>query len=72
MEEDLKRGYGLDGHELYDEIVKTAGGRKKINKIRDLLHEAIVEYFSSNMDESWFDDRLDTDCPGQMTLPGVE
>lgn len=72
MEEDLKRGYGLDGHELYDEIVKTAGGRKKINKIRDLLHEAIVGHFSSNMDECWFDDRLETDCPGQMKLPGIE
>lgn len=72
MEEDLKRGYGLDGHELYDEIVKTAGGRKKINKIRNLLHEAIVEHFSSNMDECWFDDRLETDCPGQMKLPGIE
>lgn len=72
MEENLKRGYGLDGHELYDEIVKTPGGRKKINKIRDLLHEAIVAHFSSNMDEYWFDDRLETYCPGQMTLPGVE
>lgn len=72
MEEDLKTGYGLDGHELYDEIVKTPGGRKKINNIRNLLHEAIVENFSSNMDKCWFDDRLDTDSQGQMKLPGIE
>lgn len=72
IEEDLKREHGLDGHELYEEIVKTPGGRKKINKIRDLLHEAIVEHFSHNMDEYLFDDRLDTDIPGQMKLPGLE
>ena len=71
IEEDLKREYGLDGHELYEEIVKTPGGRKKINKIRDLLHDAVVEHFSPNMYECecWFDDRLDTDHPGQMKLP---
>ena len=73
IEEDLKREYGLDGHELYEEIVKTPGGRKKINKIRDLLHDAVVEHFSPNMYECecWFDDRLDTDHPGQMKLPGI-
>jgi hypothetical protein len=72
IEEDLKEEYGLDGHELYEEIVKTPGGRKKINNIRDLLHEAIVEHFSFYMDDGWFDDRLDTDIPGQLKLPGIE
>lgn len=72
IEEGLKRGYGLDVHALYEQIVKTPAGRAKINKIRDLLRDAAEEHFSSSLDESWFDDRLDTDSPGQMKLPGVE
>ena len=72
IEEGLKRGYGLEGHELYEEIVKTPAGRKKINKIRDLLYEAAKAHFSSNFDDGWFDDRLDTDCTVQMKLAGID
>jgi hypothetical protein len=72
IEEDLKSEYGLDGHELYEHIVKTPAGRSKINMIRDLLHNAAKNQFLSSLDESWFDDRLDTDMQGQLKLPGIE
>lgn len=72
IEEGLKCEYELDGHALYEQIVKTPEGRAKINKIRDLLHDAAEYHFSSSLDEIWFDDRLDTDSPGQMKLPGIE
>ena len=72
IEEGLKRGYGLDGHALYEPIVKTPEGREKINKIRDLLYDAAKAHFSSNFDDGWFDDRLDTDCTVQMKLAGID
>ena len=52
--------------------MKTPEGRAKINKIRDLLYDAAKAHFSSNFDDGWFDDRLDTERTLQMKLPGIE
>jgi len=71
FENELKEAYGEDGHALYEEVVKTISGRKTINKIRDLLQDTVEEKFGSSLGDEWFSDRLDTDSPGQMKLPGI-
>ena len=72
MEKELVREYDLDDRELYAQLVQTRAGRAKVNKIRDLLEDAAREHFSSSLDEDWFADRLDTEDPRQMYLPGME
>lgn len=72
VEKALAKEYGGEKHELYENVKKHPKGRKAINGLRDMLYTAARAKFSSSLDESWFDDRLDTDSPGQMKFPGIE
>ena len=54
------------GHEVYETMKKTRYGRKKINAIRELLYESVKEYFENSIDDSYFDDRLDTEDKNQL------
>lgn len=75
IEDKIMEDHGLDvnhGHEVYEMMKKTLAGRKQINAIRALLHVSVKEYFEHSIDDSYFDDRLDTESPGQLRLPGIE
>ena len=71
MAEKLEEEYGLDGHELNQELKKTLSGKRKLNEIRNLLADAVERHFGDALDESWFTDRFDVDDPRQMKLPGI-
>lgn len=49
MSERLQDSYGLEGHDLYLELGKTAYGRSRINVICDLLQDTVGEYFDTNL-----------------------
>ena len=75
LEDEIKENYELDmnqGHEVYETMKKTRYGRKKINAIRELLYESVKEYFENSIDDSYFDDRLDTEDKNQLKIPGLE
>lgn len=61
-----------DAHDVYEEMKKTLSGRKQINAIRALLHESVKEHFEHSIDDSYFDDRLETEAKNQLKLPGIE
>lgn len=71
IEEGLKLGHVLEGHALYEQVVKTKSGRAMINRTRDLLQDAVASYFSS-LDEELLNDRLDEHPAVQAVLPGME
>ena len=77
LEEKAKEFYEEEnGHELYEKMLKTPGGKKRINAMRALLEDSARGYFGdrSHFDghEECFEYRLNTDLPGQMMLPGIE
>ena len=51
MSERLQESYGLEGHDLYLELGKTAYGRSRINAICDLLQDTVGEHFADLTDE---------------------
>ena len=59
-------------HDVYEEMKKTLSGRKQINAIRALLHESVKEHFENSIDDSYFDDRLETEAKNQLKFPGIE
>lgn len=58
-------------HDVYEEMKKTLSGRKQINAIRALLYETVKEHFENSIDDSYFDDRLETEAKNQLKLPGI-
>lgn len=75
LEDEINENYDLDvnhGHEVYETMKKTRAGRKQINAIRAFLHESVKKYFGHSIDDSYFDDRLETEDKDQLKLPGIE
>ena len=70
--ERLEELHGLQGHALYERLLKTMSGRKIINWIRNLLRDAVREHFGQDMDDDRIDDVLSLGAPGQGVLPGFE
>lgn len=70
IESELVEEYSLDGHALNEELKKSLSGKKKLNKVRDLLADAVVAHFGDEA-EDCVDCRFDVEDPRQMKLPGM-